>query len=221
MNIRNAHINFKLFLDKIDSEAYPEISPEEIDVFLNESIRRFVKVRYGRNNIYKTGFETTQKRIDDLKELVKTNKAGSIETSDYSLTGLNVYEVDLATLTELDGSTTSYKYQFHLKSRVHITKENCDLWTGVTEITQDKFNRVEKDPFNKPEGGEVLMFFEGNNIYLWAAQDIVVDDFITTFIKQPKQVKLGTTVLGDSVLGTNIISNVSDAQNMRIFVNDP
>lgn len=70
MDITEMHIRFRLGVDKAESFDAPSFEPEEVDVFLNRAQNRFVKNRYGINNTYQKGFEQTQKRTDDLKELV-------------------------------------------------------------------------------------------------------------------------------------------------------
>jgi hypothetical protein len=220
MSIRNGHINFKLFLDKIDSEAYPEISPEEIDVFINESIKRFVKSRYGRTNIYRQGFEEIQKRTEDLKALVRTKKA-LITNSEYQQIGERIFRADLSQLTNLDDTSTIDEYQFYLKSMVHITYGTCDKWDEAELIQHDVFTRVRKDPFNKPDVSNALIFFEGNAIHIWTAPNCTIDGFVVTFIKRHVDVKLGVLFNGNTTATTNIITNVSNLQNARIFVNDP
>ena len=57
-------------VDKINSFQADSLLSEEIDLELNKSIMRFVNLKYGRNNIYRQGFEESQKRIDDLRNLV-------------------------------------------------------------------------------------------------------------------------------------------------------
>ena len=36
---------------------------------------KFINLKYGKNNLYRRGFEESQKRIDDLRTLVKEYKA--------------------------------------------------------------------------------------------------------------------------------------------------
>jgi hypothetical protein len=63
-----------LSLDKSDTLEYVSFLPEEIDYWLNESVRNFVKTRYSGLNQKHESFEQTQKRTDDLRTLVKELK---------------------------------------------------------------------------------------------------------------------------------------------------
>jgi len=91
MTISEMHIAFDLLLDKVNSLQYPSFLPEEKDFFLNQAIRRFVKTRYSGFNSKKEGFEESQKRIDDLRTLVRelTIPCGvsGMKPNGYSLTG--------------------------------------------------------------------------------------------------------------------------------------
>ena len=72
MDIQSMHIAVQQGVDKINSFQADSLLPQEIDLELNKSIMRFVNLKYGKNNIYRQGFEESQKRIDDLRNLVKS-----------------------------------------------------------------------------------------------------------------------------------------------------
>mgnify|MGYP003675943787 CR=1 FL=1 len=96
------HLEFKIFRDAVDSNAYPEMLDEEIDVYLNEAMDRVVKLRYGKNNLYRKGFEEIQKRTDDLKELVVSR-----------FSNLSFFEEgDLFIWTTDDGTLTKFLITF-------------------------------------------------------------------------------------------------------------
>jgi hypothetical protein len=91
MIVSEMHIAFKLGLDKTESLQYPSFLPEEIDFWLNQAIRKFVKTRYSGFNVKHEGFEQSQKRIDDLRTLVREltipcTSTGSVKPNSYVLT---------------------------------------------------------------------------------------------------------------------------------------
>lgn len=71
MTIGTAQQEFKFRLDKFDAINYPNFEPEEIDLILNQAQQRIVKQRYTGDNYRKESFEETQKRIEDLRTLIK------------------------------------------------------------------------------------------------------------------------------------------------------
>lgn len=89
-NIQDMHVEIDLELNKINSNFYDIILPEEKDYFLNKAQERFVKQRYGaHSNAKGTGFEMSEKRIDDLRKLLVPNyfdKAFAVDIADFDFT---------------------------------------------------------------------------------------------------------------------------------------
>ena len=75
MEIKEWHIALQQELNKINSALYDVLLPQEIDLAFNKNIMMFVNQRYSsKSNRKQEGFEQSQKRIDDLKSLVKVKK---------------------------------------------------------------------------------------------------------------------------------------------------
>lgn len=71
MTIQEMHIAVNLGVQKIASFQADNLLPQEIDHELNNAMERFIKTRYSTyGNKYQRGFEQSQKRIDDLRNLV-------------------------------------------------------------------------------------------------------------------------------------------------------
>lgn len=70
MNVLEMHIAVRQRVDRINSMRNDQLRTEEIDLELNKEMLRFINIRYGRNNIYGKGFEESQKRIDELRNLL-------------------------------------------------------------------------------------------------------------------------------------------------------
>ena len=75
MNVTEMHIAVQQGVDKINSLQADSLLSQEIDIELNKNMFRFINTKYGRNNIYRKGFEESQKRIDDLRTLVREYEA--------------------------------------------------------------------------------------------------------------------------------------------------
>lgn len=72
MTIEEMHIAVNLGVQKIGSFQVDNLLPEEIDHELNLAQRRFIKQRYSStSNAKQQGFEQSQKRLDDLRNLVE------------------------------------------------------------------------------------------------------------------------------------------------------
>lgn len=74
MLIQDMHNYLDVKLNKINSNLYENLLPEEKDYAININIERFVKQHYNpSSNLKGKGFEETQKRIDDLRSLLVPN----------------------------------------------------------------------------------------------------------------------------------------------------
>tara|TARA_R100000900_G_scaffold40979_2_gene33550 strand:- start:38633 stop:39814 length:1182 start_codon:yes stop_codon:yes gene_type:complete len=72
VTIEEMHIAVNLGVQKIGSFQVDNLLPEEIDHELNLAQRRFIKQRYSStSNAKQQGFEQSQKRLDDLRNLVE------------------------------------------------------------------------------------------------------------------------------------------------------
>jgi len=195
MTIEQFHREFKVFFDKADSAAYPEFLDGEIDIYLNEAQERIVKQRYGKNNIYRSGFEEIQKRTEDLKELVETRFCTVTSETAYQYIGDNVFRADIQSLFVDAGLTqpATEEYQFYLKSIAQTCDDNdCCSWSRVKLVQHDDISTVAEDPFNKPKKNRPIIFFESGDIFVWTADGNTIDGFQVTFIKRPATMDIGT-----------------------------
>lgn len=185
-SISDVHNQFKLKLDRVASLSNPDFFPEEIDVFLNEAQLLFIKQRMGMNNTKKKGFETSQKRIDDLSSLVVKYPLQPAVVPSSPASG--VYEVDLSTL--------DYPYLYLINAYTKVkTADDCYLTIPLKYTQHDDFNESIRDPFNK-ESKEFIPFnygrsaTGGTSMYIYSTQD--VEEVFIEYIKKPSSVALGT-----------------------------
>jgi len=75
MNVQEMHLAIQQGVDKINSLQADMLLPQEIDIDLNKSQLRFINTKYSGNNRHRTGFEESQKRIDDLRTIVREFEA--------------------------------------------------------------------------------------------------------------------------------------------------
>ncbi|MFA5758695.1 MAG: hypothetical protein WC942_04960 [Clostridia bacterium] len=192
MKLREAYRMFDIYLDKAASESYPEILPSEKDVIFNSAIDKLIKTRYGKNNVYKAGFEEIQKRTDELNVLVKTEFPAITIVPFLD----NTYRIDINNrYTDSNRTTLSTEiYYFYLKSRATINNSICGNRNVECKlIQQDDIARVIRDPFNKPTKDKILIYFEDNAIYAICADTFVLTDFNLTFLKQPRKVSVNVS----------------------------
>ena len=200
MNVFDAHMAFKVLLDKGGSLAYPDFDPEEIDLFLNKAMLRVVKSKLtgkSTNPLRKDSVEETEKRINDLRLL----------TEDYRVVPL----VRDANKNKPYGNfiVLPDHFMYLLDETVNIREYDCHgLITDYNDVevkktTHDKFSRMMKDPFNKPNLNRVLKLpfgYYAHNVNTQITLDpaIGVEIVDNNYILEPP-VAVGTFLVGDII----------------------
>jgi len=113
MNVNEMHIAVQQGVDKINSLQADLLLPQEIDIELNKSQQRFINTKYNGNNPSRQGFEQSQKRIDDIRTLVREYVAPTTYKEQYN----NDIWVDQFQLP------SDYMYLVNQRSEVLI--DNC------------------------------------------------------------------------------------------------
>jgi hypothetical protein len=194
MDVPEMHLEFDITLDKVASEAYPEFLSKEKDFFLTEFQSRFIKQRYGGNNNYRTSFEESQKRTDDLKNLVVTRFCELENVEYYEMSNMFVSRAKLDSLYEDEDLSIASgdEYFLYIKGMAQTCNDSksCCMFHGVKQVQQDDLTKIIKDPFNKPKGHRPVIFFEDGDIFVTAGL-VVPESFMVTFIRTPKAISLG------------------------------
>jgi hypothetical protein len=156
MTIQEMHIAVNLGVQKIASFQVDNLLPQEIDYELNRAMDRFIKQRYApMGNKYGSGFEQSQKRIDDLRNLVVDSKLESFYLGDTVGNG-GEYFIDRAILPK--------DYLFYISSYLQIGHK-CGkvLIPGIDVIYLTRTRYYISIPLSPPSPGYVLTRIEVNN----------------------------------------------------------
>lgn len=200
MTISEMHTAFKLELDKIDSLQYPSFTVDEIDYWLNRAIRQFIKTRYSGVNYKKESFEQTQKRIDDLRKIVREvtitcTTTGATKPNGYMLTdGFD------------NAQFTTDSYWLSLGEEVLITPNDTDIAAsrqGVTEVTANDYRFEIDNPYSEYilhyGVAKPLRLFYNNNIEFISDGTYAVTNAYIRYIKEPTKVDYSTNVSCDDL----------------------
>jgi hypothetical protein len=199
MRIEEQHYDFKIKKDKVDSLQKRNFNPAQIDWLLNEAIWVWLKTNYGLSNKFQTGFEGTEHRIQDLKNLhIKSPNPQPAVVPALMVTG--EYELDLKDL--------EYEHLFSTRVRAKITKDNCTKVVGVTVTQTDDLNETLYDPFNKPSfsynriigvygratdtTGTIINPYGLGSLYLYTDGTFTIDEVYIDYIKYPNRVWIGS-----------------------------
>lgn len=136
-NVKRQHVEFKKYLNKIDSNHNKDYAPAFIDDFLYDAALDYLEMFYAGNNYkgYKLGFEVTQQRIDMLSTLV-VPFSYSTPDSVFEEYGFSVSEYELP------------EDYAHLV-RLAVKPEGCHN-IGVDITRHNDLNTVLVDAYQKP-----------------------------------------------------------------------
>ena len=135
MTVNEMHIAFRLHLNKSTSlVGTPDFLPEEIDFWLNEAQERFIKQRLFGNNYRKEEFEDSQKRIEDLRNLIVYSEDNALTPS---LLGPNVKQTDIPTIPPFN-----YLVRFMLNNGTGVRVNGFDVvrHSDAFKYIQDTIN---------------------------------------------------------------------------------
>lgn len=189
MTVAEMQYEFKVGMDKVDSLSSPNFTPEEIDILLNNAQDQIIAQRAFRNNVRREGLEETQKRVDDLKNLV-ANYSTTTFTSTVDSKANGVF-VNLPA-----------NYRHAIQEEADVTFNDCagTSTTGLAEViplSHDRYNRIIRDPFNTPSEEIVYRLgFEatgGNERFeLITASNVAMSNYKLRYLREPQSIRYGT-----------------------------
>lgn len=201
MTIRDMQIEFERRLQTFDptEKLVGKLPSDTILSFINEATDKFVKTRYTGLTLTRTGFEQTQKRIDDLRALVVTAAA----------TPTYIAPADLPSDADKAGKykvVLPDEYLFLLGDTAFIAPNPAnsnECWekdskgndkpkaTDTLESTVETIDRQIADPLSefhmKYCQARPLRLIEGNEIHLYCDTDYQVVRYTYTYLKTPRK----------------------------------
>jgi hypothetical protein len=185
MTIQEMHYDFKIKVDRVDSNNHRDFNQGQIDWFLNEAQNLMIRNRFTGNNPRRVSFEQDQKRIDDLKSIhVKYPVQPIVTMTDHG----DMYELFLSDLL--------YEYWFLTRAEVGVLNNECTNYISLRPIQTDDLNETLKDPFNKPSTDSVPFNFgkssegEGSSIFVYPG-DLNLYGCKIEYIKKPVRMSIG------------------------------
>lgn len=190
MTSHQMHIAFRILLDRIDAKVYANIQDEEINYFLNKAQERLVKQRFSGRNPARESFEETQKRIDDLKNIVSPNITLVQSAVQTGVKEGGVY-FDLPA-----------DYWFAIQEEADIIYTDCaDSETGgylsFFPITHNEYNIISDDPFNKPQKlSHGLRLMSNGKLEALTNNDFEIANYYLRYVIKPSKIIFKSPVTG-------------------------
>ncbi len=199
MLIQEIHERFLHFYDKQSNYSAPEITAEEIDIYLNREQEDLI------DSIASRGFEKTGEYSDYLKNLIIPYDTNTFTTG----TKPNSYLVQIPT-----------NYRSALLEELTLNYTDCNGTTvssriPVVPVTRDEYNKLSYDPFNKPWKEEVKRISQGNNFFeIICSAELTPVRYYLDYIKIPNKMAYATTY---ATAGTHVECELDEkAQNIII-----
>ncbi len=173
---------FDVLYDSISSMDAPGLDDYEKSVFLTKAQLELVKEVNGPVNKYKTGFEGSDKRRADMRELV-LNYTGT----PYSITtGLTESSLEVI----LPSNLFLIKYE-----AAFFQEEGCPNKTKVDiiPIKYDEYHENLRNPFRKPDkesGFRLDISSKGGNKVAELVVDAPIDTYQLRYVKYPNPIVL-------------------------------
>ena len=164
---------FKVGIDKIDSDSYPEIYNEQIFMFINKAIDELV-------NEGRRVFEKDQIITDNLKSLIPKLPAKIIPIKD------DEYDVYYFNLDKELG------YLFYINASIFTSVGKLSGKAGVDIVQHNDINTLLVDPYNQPKPYKVPVTFAKDTIVAYASPVFKITSMLLTYVKQPATVSLTT-----------------------------
>lgn len=172
MTVQEMHYDFKMKLNKIDSEQYRNLRVPEIDWLLNEAQEFFIKsVAFSRVPNY-LGFETSQRTIDDIRTIVVENKQLEKDL-------INSEDRQKVFVLPTD-------YMFYISAKVTVSKAQCGL-KEVRLLIKQHDDKFEESPFDNSsfEWGDINATFDSKGLRVYSDGTFDVENVKLNYIKEP------------------------------------
>ena len=166
-----------------------KLTSDTIFSFLNEAIDKFYKTRYSGINYKAEGFEQSQKRIDDLRNLIKTaTYTIDIENRDnvYSVELPNDYTLllgDTAGITPIDSSVDPC-WETN-DGGIYVTKFNDTIEATIETLDRQLHNSL-SEHILQYSTARPLRLIQGNNILLYTDGKYKVSEYTITYLSRPE-----------------------------------
>lgn len=169
-----------------------KLSSDTIFSFINEAIDKFYKTRYSGINTKQQGFEQSQKRIDDLRSLIKTKSYNGTGTDSDITNADNTYSVTLPTDYVLMLGDTAGILPTEGNEQCWETDENGDYiikYSDTIEATIENIDRQLNNSLSehllKYCTARPLKLIQGNKVIMYTDGKYSVAKYDITYLSKP------------------------------------
>lgn len=181
INVEDLVYEFKLIINKVNRQDNVDIPVEDIIIYLNRAQMSWIKSKINPNNVYKTGYESIRKRIDDLQVLKQTNVSlNPVKTNDLFHVGYACPLEDAA------------NYMFYLSANCVGKKKKCSKNISIDLVKQGDLDTMYLDANFSPsfEWRSTLATIGDNKLFVYTADEFEVSKVFLTYLRYPKSIDI-------------------------------
>ena len=193
MTDRGFQIEFERRLQLMDPNLVikEKLTSDTIISFINEAIDKFYKTRYSGINFKAQGFEQTQKRIDDLRTLIKNKKytANSINKGDrnsYSVELPEDYVLLLGDTAGIQPSNLNECWETNERGE-YIIKYTDTLESTIETLDRQLSNSLSEHKLKYCQA-RPLKLIQDNNVILYTDGKYKVSEYEITYLAKPSKI---------------------------------
>lgn len=189
MTDRQFQIEFERRLQLMDPELVRtnKLSSDTIFSFINEAIDKFYKTRYSGINAKSEGFEQSQKRIDDLRNLIKT-----ASFTEEIINNGNIYTIELPEdyvlmLGDVAGilPTEGNEQCWEIDKEGNCVVKRADTIEATIENIDRQLNNSLSEHLLKYCTARPLKLIQGNQVILYTDGKYSVANYQITYLSKP------------------------------------
>lgn len=199
MTNRQFQIETERRLWYVDPETYRDkkLTSDEIFSLLNDALDKFWKTRYSGINFKAKAFEQDQKRIDDLRTLIKTKTYTNAEINS-NVNNKNEFNVDLPSdyvilLGDIVGILPKDDINIPCWDKdnngKYITKYNDTIESSIETIDRQLNNPLSEHRL-KHSNARPLRLIQNNSILLYTDDYYKVSEYRITYLSKPSKLSL-------------------------------
>lgn len=165
-----------------------KLNSDTIFSFINEAIDKFYKTRYSGINAKQEGFEQSQKRIDDLRNLIKTTTFTAEITRESDVYKVELPEDYALLLGDTAGIVPLDEYSecWELDAYGNYVVKRNDVIEATIETLDRQLNNSLSEHLLKYCTARPLRLIQGNEILLYTDGKYRVAEYKITYLSKPE-----------------------------------
>lgn len=166
-------------LQKMDSFAYDNFRPEELDIALNDAQYKFIKSRLSmRHDPKQAGFEKNQKRLNDLRDLIEP------------------WSEDLESVHPGNGEETAFElpedFFVEVSTKGLVSRNEVHYQVPVRIVENERFDQDMQNPFRQPTSSSLPGYIAGNKLVIKPKEKDILLGLRGTYVRIPKKIDLSS-----------------------------